>query len=63
MLGANDEFYRESWRSTLYMMTGLSALAFLGGYFTMDPDVLDMTQDRYVITPSSPHSSSIIFLL
>ena len=44
-------------------MTGLSALAFLGGYFTMDPDVLDMTQDRYVITPSSPHSSSIIFLL
>lgn len=30
------------------MMTGLSALAFIGGLFTIDSDVLDMNQDRSV---------------
>ncbi|KAK7691163.1 hypothetical protein QCA50_006266 [Cerrena zonata] len=46
--GVLTELTSQSWRSTLYMMTGLSALAFIGGYFTMDADVLDMTQDRRI---------------
>lgn len=33
-------------------MTGLSALAFIGGLATMDADDVDMTQDRYVVMHS-----------
>ncbi|KAI0078556.1 MFS general substrate transporter [Panus rudis PR-1116 ss-1] len=46
--GVLTELTPQSWRATLYMMTGLSAIAFLGGAFSIDPDILDMNQDRRI---------------
>lgn len=40
--------YRESWKSMFYLMTGLSLLAFIGGVLSIDSDILDFEQDRYV---------------
>ncbi|KAI0077783.1 MFS general substrate transporter [Panus rudis PR-1116 ss-1] len=44
--GILTQLTSQSWRSTFYLLTGISALVFIGGLFSMDKDVIDKTMDR-----------------